>query len=123
MTKQRKDSHSTEFGLWLRNQPELDSKKEGFIATNIDYMWRNYKTNEWMLIEEKRYKDSGSDVSQWQRQMFVIIDKACKNDPDYKGIHLVHFEKTSPDDGKVYLDRSPVNKEQLIKFLRFEDYK
>ena len=43
MTQKRRDDHSTEFGLWLREQDDLDSKK-GYIATNIDYVWINYKS-------------------------------------------------------------------------------
>ena len=54
MTRQRNDSHSTEFGIWLRVQPQIDSSL-GFLASNIDYCWTNYKTGEWMFIEEKRY--------------------------------------------------------------------
>ena len=54
MTRKRYDKHSTEFGLWLREQKELDSKF-GYVATNLDYMWKNYKTGLWMFLEEKRY--------------------------------------------------------------------
>ena len=54
MTQKRRDGNSTEFGLWLREQPEIDSKY-GYVTTNIDFFWCNYKSNEWMLIEEKRF--------------------------------------------------------------------
>lgn len=54
MTTWRRDEHSSPFGLWLREQHEIDSNL-GFITTDIDYIWKNYVTNEWMLIEEKRY--------------------------------------------------------------------
>jgi len=53
MTKPRFDDKSTEFGLWLRNQKEIDSGL-GYITSNLDYIWRNYNTGDWMLIEEKR---------------------------------------------------------------------
>jgi len=55
MTRKRNDSHSTEFGLWLREQNEIDSSL-GYLATNIDFMWTNYKTGQWMILEEKRYE-------------------------------------------------------------------
>lgn len=116
MTKQRNDNHSTEFGLWLRNQPEIDSK-DGYLATNIDYMWRNYKTGKWMLIEEKRYN---SEIKFWQHKMFVILHKLCRLDKNFKGFHLIVFESTSPDDGKIFLDKKEINRDILIKFLRFE---
>lgn len=115
MTTQRRDEHSTEFGIWLRKQEDIDSK-DGYIATNIDYMWKNYKTLEWMLIEEKRYK---SCVKTWQSSMFKQLDTALKTDPNYKGFHVVIFEKTSPEDGDIYLDGEKVTKLQLTKFLQF----
>mgnify|MGYP001817798818 CR=1 FL=1 len=54
MTRKRNDEHSTEFGLWLREQKELDSRKEKYTATNLDFIWSNYGTKKYMLLEEKR---------------------------------------------------------------------
>ena len=90
MTRKRNDSHSTEFGLWIRNQEAVDSKF-GYVATNIDYIWMNYKTGEWMLIEEKRYL---SEKSRSQNKMFDMIDAVCQSDKRYRGFHLLVFENT-----------------------------
>lgn len=116
MTTQRKDEHSTEFGLWLRKQPELDSGKEKFIATNIDYLWRNYKTGEWMLIEEKRHN---SRVKNWQDELFYLLNWCAKRHPKYRGFHVIRFSCTSPDDGEIELDGKKIGRDGLIKFLRF----
>jgi hypothetical protein len=116
MTQKRRDTHSTEFGLWLREQKEIDSCL-GFVTTNLDYIWTNYKTGEWMLIEEKRYN---SEVKPYQRGIFKTIHAACKNAHGYKGIHLLQFEKTSPDDGRIWIDKKEVDKKGLLQFLRFE---
>lgn len=117
MTKklQNPDEHATQFSEWLRRQPEIDSAK-GFVATNIDFMWRNYKSKKWMLIEEKRY---GKHVKFPQSRLFKIINKSIK-DPNYQGFHEIVFENTSPEDGLIYLDGKLVTKEQLLAFLRFE---
>jgi len=116
MTRQRNDKHSTEFGEWLRIQPEIDSKI-GYIATNLDYVWGNYKTGEWMLIEEKRYM---ADVTWSQKQQMVKLHKSIeKIKSKFKGTHLIQFEKTSPEDGKIFLDRQEITKDRLIEFLRF----
>jgi hypothetical protein len=116
MTRKRYDNHSTEFGLWLREQEELKSSL-GFVTTNLDFIWSNYKTNKWMLIEEKRY---GSVMTQSQLDLYMLLDKKCKDDPNYYGFHCVIFEKTNPDDGRIKLDGKYVDKEQFIKFLKFE---
>lgn len=115
MTAQRRDSHSTEFGLWLRDQQEIDSKK-GYVATNIDYLWRNYKTGDWMYLEEKRH---GSLVKSWQKMLFDLVDRLAKIDPKYHGFNYLVFENTSPEDGKIFLNGKLITKEQLLNFLQF----
>ena len=115
MTQQRRDSNSTEFGIWIRQQKELDSSL-GFTATNIDYLWMNYKDKNWMLIEEKRY---GKLPSFYQVDMYKLIDQVRLTDNNYKGFHVLTFEKTTPDDGGIYLDGKFVTKKDLIDFLKF----
>lgn len=117
MTQQRRDSHSTEFGIWLREQPEIDSQL-GYVAINIDYVWRNYKTGEWMLIEEKRYN---KEPKFYATQIFNILDHVARNDLKYRGFHIIIFENTSPDDGKTKIDGKEVTKEELIRFLQFKN--
>ena len=115
MTRKRIDEHSTEFGLWLREQKEIDSGL-GFITTNLDYIWCNYKTGEWMLIEEKRY---GGKLTYSQQQLLNKLDKLCQADKLYKGFHKLVFENTNPDDGKIWLDGKLISKTELLIFLRF----
>lgn len=120
MTIQRKDDKSTEFGLWLRVQPEIDSLS-GFRATNIDYFWYNEGGDgRWVLIEEKRHL---AIVKPWQHKAFTVIDDACrKGDNNYVGFFIIRFENTNPADGKMYLDgpgyTGEITREQLIAFLR-----
>ena len=116
MTKQRNDSHSTEFGIWLRQQKEIDSKL-GYLATNIDYFWTNYNNGLWMFIEEKRY---GKKPRLWQHEIFSYLHEICKVDNNYRGFHLIVFENTSPEDGKIYLDNKEITKDELLNFLQFK---
>lgn len=113
MTRQRYDEHSTEFGLWLREQAILESSL-GFVATNLDYIWNNYKTGQWMLIEEKRH---GGTVTFSQNRIFQLIDKACMGAEGYCGLHIIRFEKTSPSDGRIWLDGKEVSCQRLLEFL------
>ena len=113
MTTKRRDNHSTEFGLWLRDQTEIDSKL-GYLATNIDYVWYNYKNKKWMLIEEKRY---GYKPKSWQRNVFKAVHCSIES-KDYYGFHLLVFENTCPDDGKIWLDNKEISKDELIIFLK-----
>ena len=116
MTKKRYDAHSTEFGLWLRDQDEIASAR-GFVATNVDYLWRNYRTRQFMLLEEKRY---GASVKFPQTECFAVLDRACQSADGYEGFHVIRFENTSPDDGRMWLDDAEIDRAALIRFLRFE---
>lgn len=116
MTQQRRDKHSTEFGLWLREQKDIDSRL-GFVASNIDYIWKNYKTGEWMIIEEKRH---GKDCPQWQREIFAMLHKLATQDPKYMGFYFIQFENTNPQDGKIWINNKPATEELLTKLLQFK---
>lgn len=116
MTKPRFDAHSTEFGLWLRQQSSIDSKL-GFVTTNLDYIWHNYKTGAWMAIEEKRFC---AEVSFSQDSIFRLVDRAFQTDNQYQGLHILRFERTSPDDGRIWLNNRLVTPSELLAFLRFE---
>ena len=115
MTSKRRDEHSTEFGLWLREQPEIDSAL-GYIATNIDYHWMNYKTGQWLLIEEKRHRRLPGWV---QVEQYKIMDAAARSDAQYHGFHVLVFENTSPDDGEIWLDGRYISTADLFDFLGF----
>lgn len=118
MTRPRHDSHSTEFGLWLRDQDALDSKRSKFVATNLDYIWENYGSGLWMLIEEKRY---GAPLTWSQSRQFERLDDLCSMiDRKYKGFHVVRFACTSPEDGAIWIDHEQVERDYLVSFLRFE---
>jgi len=114
MTRQRNDDHSTEFGLWLRKQPEIDSRL-GFVTTNIDYIWQNYKTGKWMIIEEKRYM---ADLTYSQKKQMETLARSISDD-NCVGFNLLQFENTSPDDGKIYLNYREITKQELVNFLMF----
>lgn len=118
MTRPRVDDHSTEFGLWLRQQSEIDSGL-GFLASNLDYIWRSYLHPGWALLEEKRHS---ARLKDWQRETFQIVDAAARSDPNYRGFWIVRFENTCPDDGRTWLchdyDANEVTGAEMIAFLR-----
>lgn len=117
MTRKRIDGHSTEFGLWLREQEEIDSSL-GFVTTNIDFLWQNYRTGYWCLIEEKRY---GAGIHPSQAGMFKILHDSCCGNDKYCGFHIIVFEKTSPTDGWIRLNGNLVGEAGLLTFLKFQN--
>jgi hypothetical protein len=118
MTQQRviNDGKDTDFSAWLRRQPEIDSQK-GFITTDIDYLWKNYKTGEWMILEEKTH---GNIVPRWQGEFLQAVDNLGVNDGKFKGTYLVRFENTDPDNGRIMVNKKLLSRSEFISFLRFE---
>ncbi|MFA6972989.1 MAG: hypothetical protein WC208_16525 [Gallionella sp.] len=125
MTRPRFDEHSTEFAKWIRSQKDIDSYL-GYRGYNLDFIWWLKKGFEkepefWMLIEEKRYMSScRSDQAltyDWLHEKITRL-----NDPTYKGFHLLQFENTSPEDGKIFLNKKEITMPQLLAFLRFEHW-
>jgi len=117
MTRQDNEGKSTEFSLWLRSQSSLDSRRAGFTANNLDYIWTNYKQNRVMVIEEKRFM---AKLTYPQKRDFSWLDNKLEGTPNYYGFHLIQFEKRSPEDGNVFLDGSKISVDDLFSFLKFE---
>jgi len=116
MTRECKyEDKATEFSLWLRKQSEIDSKK-GYTTHDIDFIWENYNDGLWMFLEEKR---SMNDMTWAQKKQFKKIHNVVYSE-NYKGFHLIQFEKTDPDDGDIFLDGKRITKDDLFQFLQFK---
>jgi hypothetical protein len=118
MTARRRDGGGSVFSNWLRKQPEISSdKKRGYVATDIDFIWHNYRTGEWMFLEEKCFL---APVERWQHEMLMILWNVAKHDPKFRGGYVIQFERTSPDDGDIYINKVQVSREQFMLFLQFK---
>lgn len=116
-TKKRDWKEQLPFNVWIREQKELDSHKERFSATNIDFLWEGPNNpGYWMLIETKQFR---SRVPSWQMIAFTRIHNSIQ-DPCYRGFHILQFENTTPKDGAMFLDGRFMIRKDLIQFLRFE---
>ena len=119
MTKANVTGKDSDFGHWLRHEPQLDSSK-GFRATDLDLLWYCADGIEtaglYMLIEEKcRMRE----MDTWQARRFQILDQNCQADPYYRGFHLIQFEGTNPTDGKTFWNHQEITVADLIDYLAF----
>ena len=114
MTKKRFDNGDTDFGSWLRSSEPLSSSN-GYVTSDIDYVWNDYNSNKFMFIEEK-CNMATSDFS--QSKTFKLV-RSSINNSNFYGFHLIQFENTNPSNGKVYLDGEEIPEEQLEEFLKF----
>ena len=111
---------SLEFSRWIRK--ELPDSSTGFCVGNNDWIFWNYHTRRLMLCEEKTRNGDIKKGSWFHRLITEVLDPALKefskkNRIDYRGYHLITFEKTDPSAGKIYLDRKEISKEDLKDFL------
>ncbi len=94
MTAPDRGRSGSRFSLWLREQPEIDSK-QGTIITDIDYVVCNYRTGNFMILEEKMFNGK---MTETQVLIYSRLDALFIPDSLYKGAWLLQFEKTDPND-------------------------
>lgn len=117
---------STPFSLWLRGLPApFDSRR--FSNQNLDYVWHNY-VESWMItIEEKRFAGETSSAQQDTHQSVAQLLKHGSGEPcatmrgwrpvEYRGHYLIRFEKTTPDDGWIEINRERCTRDDLLTLL------
>lgn len=109
-----------------RNLPD----KKLFFVTDIDMVLRN-REGDLMLVEVKRQK---AEPSPSQRRTLKVLDRLIKDGLrfnngeisidghempiNYHGLHLLQFERSTFEDGKVFFDREEVSEEKLVSILK-----
>jgi hypothetical protein len=113
---------TSQFMTWLRAQQTLASGN-GYTASDLDCVWRDYRRKLVMLIECKcRMATPGYA----QRQMLREMDIALRHGMplvgwQYRGAHLIQFERESPTDGRIFIDGREVDQAGLVRFLSFDE--
>jgi hypothetical protein len=114
-------------GLHFRNLPKpLDSSNVSI--TDLDFVIFHYRRGWFMTIEAKQF---GARPSKSQQEIFDIISEfltrvsgmivtTMRGDRpiEYRGHHLVQFEKTTPDDSQwIRVDGVQITRNEWIVFL------
>lgn len=122
----------SDFSQWLYEQmvPVFDGNTD---VQDIDFVIFNYLTGDLMTIEAKerngRSLDAQKDTQNVLRQLLMLGSEGTVNTKrgvravKYHGHHLVQFENSTPDNGRVRLDGTLVGREQFMKFLNFGQVK
>jgi hypothetical protein len=135
MTQQRRHANDNrDFSDWLRDCKELESNKVGLSIMDIDYVPlhrvvydddKTKSTKYFMFIEVKIKMGQPSksehgeivNISNHMRGCPVVTDKHGKS--VWCGYHLIQFENTTPDNGKIFLDGNEISREEFINFWAF----
>lgn len=70
-----------------------------------------------MFIEEKRY---GKQPKPYQQKIFNMLSWCGKHHARFYGFHILIFENTNPEDGKIFIDGKEASKDDLMEFLQFK---
>lgn len=116
-TKEITGKRSLNFSNWIRNNRPEDVA--GLTVNDVDFIFRNYRTKEIIVIEEKCYSGKVMDKHRpFYNDIHEILKFGCEATGwSYKGYHLVQFENTCPDDGRIFFDHKEITKEQLIDII------
>lgn len=107
----------TDFSEWIRNNQRLSSEN-GYILTDIDYLWKNYNNGRFMILEEKTHF---SDMDDTQRGLIYDLNLLLKRSQNYHGFHLIQFENTCPSNGDIYIDKKKSSEIELVELMQMLD--
>lgn len=115
-TKELTGLRDLSFSKWLR---ESNPGANCFTANDLDFVLRNYKTKQIMIIETKCRRANVTDGQRFFYQDLNSILKAgcAATGWEYMGVHLVQFEKLGPNDGKVFFDGKEVSEDRLKEII------
>ena len=108
------------FSDWVRNN--LPNTATGQTVTDLDFIFKNYKTKQIMCVE---VKTRNANLKRHQKETFSEMNKALKigyanTDWTYHGFHFLVFERTCFDDGKCFLNNKLITEKDAIDFLSFK---
>lgn len=110
--------HDMFFSKWIR--ANLRDSYKGFRCYDIDFVLWDKNKKELRIIELKSFN---KELKPDHRLMLKLFDNQFRKGMDkgwqYKGLHLITFEKNTFEDGKVYLNKKEINEQELIEFLNF----
>lgn len=93
----------------------------GFKVTDIDFILFNEKTRKIMMVETKT---RNKEMPSWQKDIFKNLDEWLRKGIDsswtYLGFHVVRFENTNFENGKVFYDGKQSNEQEIVYLLSLD---
>jgi hypothetical protein len=101
---------------WIREK--LPDSSFGFLVTDLDFILYNWQTKKIMLLEIKTHN---KEIATWQLNIFNNIAKwieiGIDKDWEFCGFHIIKFENTFFNDGKVYFNNKLSTEEEIKQKL------
>lgn len=137
--RERTNQRSLDFSGWIRGN--LKDSSNGLIVQDVDWIFVNYFTGFFILLEEKTNRFSGSKyTTPAQTVIFKMLDElleiatefniksnkvknpATNKTYSYKGSFILEFiDGTDPNNSRaIFLNGKKIIKDDLITFLNLE---
>jgi hypothetical protein len=102
-----------QFNDWIR--ANLIDSSRGLLVTDIDFVFINPKRKVLMLLEVKQ---KNNYPRPFQLNLFMLLDMIIRkgiadSGYDYLGFHVLRFENTFWDDGKVWYDEKEITESEF----------
>jgi hypothetical protein len=96
----------------------LDTWANGYRVYDVDFAIWNKDTGKYFFLEEKT---NDARMKHDQALFYFKLDSILgEHDPNFLGFHFLRFEKTTPDDGLVFLDEKVIDVENLLLFIEMQ---
>ncbi|MHB1680772.1 MAG: hypothetical protein ACYCTB_09760 [bacterium] len=138
MTRQEQTfQRDLDFSQWIRNN--LKDSFTGLITQDIDWIFVNYCTGYFIIVEVKTHSVSIKTTTPPQTVILKMVDEffkkaseinmiesfsinpATKVNYKFVGTFLLSFSNTDPDNSeKIFLNNSVISKEDLKKLLNLD---
>lgn len=111
-----------DFSGWVRKY--LPDSATGFLVSDLDFVFLDWQKKKLMLLE---VKTRNADLKPWQQNLFAHLTRWIGNGIDsgwkFLGFHVLKFENTFFDDGKVWFDGKETDECNLIEDINLMFHK
>ena len=113
-----------DFSGWIRRNL---TGREGYTVFDIDFVFRDYRRKLLQIVEAKTFRGK---LTYLQERVIPDIDSifeagisAGKPEAGWRwmGYHVVRFENTSPENGRIIWDGKEITREKLIELLEMRE--
>jgi hypothetical protein len=106
------------FNDWVRKN--LPDSSTGFWVTDVDFVFISFKSRKFMLVETKKNSRYPTNAqSEIISFMDTVLRRGTPPEWEYLGYHVLVFEKTGWENGKVWLDGKEITEEDFKYFVYY----
>lgn len=113
-TPEKTHLRSNSFSEWMKR--ELPGSEDGTLITDLDFVVKNWRSNNKMLFIEE--KCNRAEVPVWQRKVYEdIVSCVNKSGVMVAEFAVITFERYNFEDGRVWLNGEQSDEDEIKSFI------